>query len=250
MTAGWSCGFAIALTLLGIMPQAVAAPKTLSGTVTYRERIALPPGATIEVKLVDVSRADAPATTIAETSVTAAAQVPIPYALAFDDAGIEPRRRYTLQARITVGGKLWFATTTHHPVLAGGADNTDIVVQRVRAEPDAADAGPTGRWLAEDIRGGGVIDRLQTILEIAPDGAVSGTGGCNRMMGKASIVNDVITFGQIASTQMACTPAAMNQERKFFDALRDVRGWRADPMRRKLILLAADGTPIVVLARM
>ena len=123
------------------------------------------------------------------------------------------------------------------------------------AEPAASggangEIGPVGRWLAEDIRGGGVIDRLQTILEIAPDGAMSGTGGCNRMMGKASIANDIITFGQIASTQMACTPAAMNQERKFFDALRDVRGWRADPMRRKLILLAADGTPIVVLARM
>ena len=49
----------------------------------------------------------------------------------------------------------------------------------------ASPTSPAGRWLAEDIRGGGVIDRLQSVLEIAGDGRISGTGGCNRIMGKA-----------------------------------------------------------------
>jgi putative lipoprotein len=114
----------------------------------------------------------------------------------------------------------------------------------------AATAGPAGRWLAEDIRGGGVIDRLQTILEIAGDGSVSGTGGCNRMAGKAVIAGDRITFGPLASTKMACPPAAMNQERKFFDALGDARAWRVDPVRRKLVLLDTEGKSILVLTRM
>ena len=107
-----------------------------------------------------------------------------------------------------------------------------------------------GRWLAEDIRNGGVIDRLQTVLELGADGAVSGSGGCNRMTGQAVIAGDGITFGPLASTKMACVPAAMNQERKFFDALRDVRRWRVDPVRRKLILIDAKSQSVVVLARM
>src|SRR5262245_48511789 len=71
---------------------------------------------------------------------------------------------------------------------------------------------PAGRWLAENIRGGGVIDRLQTILELGADGAISGTGGCNVMRGKATISGDTIAFGPIASTRKACSPAVMNQE--------------------------------------
>jgi hypothetical protein len=43
---------------------AAAAPAMITGTVTYRERIALPPTAVIKVQLVDVSRADAPAVVI------------------------------------------------------------------------------------------------------------------------------------------------------------------------------------------
>jgi putative lipoprotein len=70
------------------------------------------------------------------------------------------------------------------------------------------------------------------------------------MTGRAVIAGDGITFGPLASTKMACVPAAMNQERKFFDALRDVRTWRVDPVRRKLMLLDANGQSIVVLARM
>src|SRR5262245_51239697 len=44
--------------------------RTLSGHVTYRERMVLPPSAMIEVRLVDVSRADGKAITIAATSIS------------------------------------------------------------------------------------------------------------------------------------------------------------------------------------
>lgn len=114
----------------------------------------------------------------------------------------------------------------------------------------AETASPDGRWLAEDIRGGGVIDNLQTVLEIAGDGKISGTGGCNRMAGQATISGDNIAFGAIAATRMACAPAAMDQEAKFFAALEEVRGWRVDPAQGKLTLLDASGEALVVLARM
>ncbi len=223
---------------------AMAEMKTLSGTVAYRERIALPPSASIEVKLLDVSHADAPARTIAQTIVRPETQVPVPYRLDYDASEVVPGRSYALQARITVGERLWFVTATRHPVFAGGADSTDIVVERV----SGAATSPVGRWLAEDIRSGGVIDRLQTILEIATDGKVAGTGGCNRMAGMATISGADIRFGPLAATNMACTPAAMDQEAKFFAALQDVRSWQIDSARRKLTLLDESGRPIIVLA--
>jgi putative lipoprotein len=229
---------------------AMAETKSFSGTVTYRERMALPPSAVVEVKLVDVSHADAPSVTIAEISKATGGQVPIPYELTYDASSIQPGRSYALQARISVDGRLWFTTTTRHAVFTGGADKSEIVVQRVGNSGAVAPTAPTGRWLAEDIEGGGVIDRLQTVLEIAAGGAITGSGGCNRMNGKAVISGESITFGPIAATQMACTPAAMNQEQKFFAALGRVRSWNIHTRTRKLALLDADGKPVVVFTQL
>lgn len=255
--------------LLGILllipaSAAMAATMTLRGTVSYRERIALPPTAVAEIKLLDVSLADAPARTLAETRIPVGSRSTIRYSLRFDRARIMSRRSYALQARIMDGDRLLFINTTRHTVFAGGANNTDIRVEYVAgASPapaptpipapvvqPAAVATPVGRWLAEDIRGGGVIDRLQTVIEIAADGAITGSGGCNRIRGKATIAGEAISFGPMVSTKMACSPAVMNQEQKFLTALRDVRGWRVDPVRRKLSLLGANGATVVVLTQM
>ncbi len=114
----------------------------------------------------------------------------------------------------------------------------------------AGGIGLDGKWLAEDINGGGVIDRLQTTLEVSADGAVSGSGGCNRFAGQAKISSESISFGPLAATEMMCPPATMDQEHKFFAALGKVAGWRIDQMRQKLVLTDAGGKPIVVFARM
>ena len=74
---------------------------TLTGTVAYRERMALPPGATITVTLSDVSRMDAAATVIAETTVDPAGrQVPIPFELRYDPGKIQPSGTYSVRATI------------------------------------------------------------------------------------------------------------------------------------------------------
>jgi heat shock protein HslJ len=103
----------------------------------------------------------------------------------------------------------------------------------------ASAAPPQGRWLAEDINGGGVIDRLQTTLELGGDGKVTGMGGCNRYTGKAILKDDAITFGPMASTRMACSPAIMDQETRFHAALETVRSWHV--ARGKLFLRDQSG---------
>jgi len=114
----------------------------------------------------------------------------------------------------------------------------------------AASGTPSGKWLAEDIDGGGVIDRLQTTLEIRDDGIVTGMGGCNRYAGSAKFDATTIKFLPMASTRMACSAAVMKQESKFHATLDKIRTWRIDEVRRKLILLDGQGFEMMRLSRM
>lgn len=109
-----------------------AGAATVTGSVMYRERLALPPGAKVTVRLQDVSRADAPAEVLAEQVIVPTTQVPIPFALRYDPARIDARHRYSVSARIEVDGKLWFVSDTHNGVLTQGAPaEVEVVVQRV-----------------------------------------------------------------------------------------------------------------------
>jgi len=237
---------------------AFAARDMLHGRVFFRERMALPPRAMVEVRLVDVSRADAPSLTIARTRFAAEGRNPIPFVISYDPARILPGRRYGVQARISDGRRLLFISTQAYPVLTGGPDlpNTrplEIRVDRTRGAEGPRTpqpATPVGRWLAEDIGGRGVLDRAQSTLEIAADGGVAGSGGCNRFFGQAKFDGVMIAFGQLGSTQMACAPAQMDQERRYFKALESARSWRIDPARRKLHLLSAGGAPVATFAAM
>lgn len=107
---------------------------SVTGTVTYRQRSALPPGAVIEVKLLDVSRADAPAVTIAEQTVDPAGrQVPIAFELTYDAGHIVPNRRYAVRASILENNRLLFTSTQSYPVITGGnPSKVEIVVSPVR----------------------------------------------------------------------------------------------------------------------
>jgi len=112
----------------------MASQADLNGTVTYRQRIALPPNAVVEVSLQDVSKADAPAAVLDSVKIPAAGrQVPIPFTLHYDPAQIDERYTYTVSARITVDGALMWISTTQNPVLTRGAptDNVEIIVEQI-----------------------------------------------------------------------------------------------------------------------
>lgn len=62
-----------------------AAAAVVSGTVTYRERSALPDDAVVRVQLADISRQDVAATTVAQATLRPAGrQVPLPFELSYD----------------------------------------------------------------------------------------------------------------------------------------------------------------------
>jgi uncharacterized lipoprotein YbaY len=118
-----------------VTPTTPITGAVLTGTVSYLQRMALPPNAVIEVVLADVSRADAPATIIATQTITAAGkQVPFPFELTYDPAVIQPQYTYAVQARILVEGKLRFISTQRYAVLTNGKPMTgvNIIVQPVQ----------------------------------------------------------------------------------------------------------------------
>jgi len=109
-------------------PEATSGVVTVSGTVTYRERVALPEGALLTVQVLDVSRADAPADVVAEAVITPTGQVPIPYAIAVSPSAFEAGHTYSLSASITVGGDPLFTSADHLAVTAEPAAQTIDVV--------------------------------------------------------------------------------------------------------------------------
>jgi uncharacterized lipoprotein YbaY/membrane-bound inhibitor of C-type lysozyme len=108
---------------------------TLTGTVTYRQRMALPTNAVIQLKLLDVTHPESQAVIIAEQSLNLGQrQVPVPFSLNYDPEKINPQHAYSLSAKITVDNKLWFATETPNPVLTEGKPNhADLLLQQVAA---------------------------------------------------------------------------------------------------------------------
>ena len=96
---------------------------TVSGMLMKRDRRALPPSVLAEVKLLDVSRADAAAKELAVQRIENAGQVPIAFELEYDRTEIDERHSYAVQARLLIDDQLIYTTDTHYPVLTRGAGN-------------------------------------------------------------------------------------------------------------------------------
>jgi putative lipoprotein len=139
-------GLATWAVIRSLAPSPAASPgapsdSALTGTVFYRERIALPPNSTAEVVLEDVSITDRPAVEIARTTVTPGGQVPIPFELRYAPDRIETDHRYGVRAAILwPSGARMFVSTDHQSALDGATprDGMAILVQRV-SEIEAAD---------------------------------------------------------------------------------------------------------------
>jgi putative lipoprotein len=123
--------------LLRLVPMATA-PMRVSGTVSYRERIALAPGSMLIVTLEDASKADVQATMLAEARITVERnQVPIPFAIDVEAGRIDPRHRYAVRARILdPQGVLRWTSTQAYMVVTGG--NPSVVAVQVEAVRDSA----------------------------------------------------------------------------------------------------------------
>jgi heat shock protein HslJ len=109
-----------------------------------------------------------------------------------------------------------------------------------QAADDPAAPGLAGTaWRAETIMGRPVIDNSASTLTFEADGRVHGRGGCNRYFGASTIEDERVSFGQLGATMMACVPALMDQEARFFQALETAERWRLD--EHGLLLVYSSG---------
>jgi putative lipoprotein len=233
---------AVALTVLGSQGHA----GTVTGTATYRERIAVLPDATLYVELQDISLADAPAVTLASQRY-ALTGVPADYALTYDDALIEDGRTYAVHGAIYHGNKLLFTTDTVNPVLTRGAgDTADLLLVKVAAQ-EAVSLDDTN-WTAIGINGEVVDAKRPPQITFAQGGAFGGTGGCNRFSGQADISGDSLTFpDNMAATLMACPPELEEVEDQFLAALQTVTRYAV--AGDSLVMMDASGEPVLKFVR-
>ena len=113
----------------------------VTGLVTYRERIALSPGARLVIELRDVSLADAPAPLISSMTIVGPGQVPIHFRLNYDEAEIDPRRTYSVRASIFESdGRMAFTNDTAYEVITHG-NPSRVDMRLVMVQPPPGEAG-------------------------------------------------------------------------------------------------------------
>jgi uncharacterized lipoprotein YbaY len=218
----------------------------ITGTVLYRHRIVLAPGAVVRVRLEDVSRSDATGVVAETTVVTAGEQVPIPFVLRFERSDAEPRARYGLSATIELDGAVRFATAAPMPMTtADDLENVELVVETVPALPVPL----TGtRWTLVELEGAaialGADERAPHLALDAQESRFAGSGGCNRLSGGFTLTGHSLRFDTPITTLMACSEAVMRREEAFVRAL--LRTTRYALNGSTLTLLRGD----VVVARL
>jgi putative lipoprotein len=107
-------------------------PARVSGSLTYVQRVTLPPNAVARVTLLALSHSGAPASLINEETIADLGQLPIPFLVYYRRDTIDAHNTYALQARIVADGKTWFENREPVPVITNGVfRNVQIVLDMV-----------------------------------------------------------------------------------------------------------------------
>ncbi|MFN7056721.1 META domain-containing protein [Hyphomonas sp.] len=217
-----------------------AASLIVTGSATYRERMAAPKGSMLKVELSDTSRADAPSISLADWSDSLDDRgVPKRFTLRVIDT-LDPRGTYTLRATVRGpdGALLWTTDTVHRVASSGTVDAGELVMIRVPSTP-AADPAPAPaapdlagtEWLVEAMGGVAVITGSEPRIKFTGDGQINGTTGCNRFFGQYEQAGGALTFSGIGMTRMACmAPGVMEQETTFAGILSGAARLEADAL--------------------
>ena len=231
-------------------------PAELHVEVFYRERMLLPPTATLTVTLEDGAKMDVAAVKVAEATVPIDGAPPYRVTLSHQPSELDPRGRYGVRARIENEGQLMFISTQFNPAFGtdGSADSpahdpVSVMVSRVAAGRNAKGSSITGtRWFfkklyGEDAGTGAGGDAAHITLQGA-EPRVSGFAGCNQISGAYEIEGNALSFSKMAMTMRAC-PEGMDLEREVAKALEATKSYQLSGSM--LRLMANDGAIIAEL---
>ncbi|WP_129678362.1 YbaY family lipoprotein [Candidatus Chloroploca sp. Khr17] len=122
--------FALTLLLLPGLAQAQG-QGVVSGTLTYRDRSALPPNAVVTVQIAEVRPGVMPQVIAEQRFTSNNAQPPFRYTIGYDPARIDLNAQYTVQSNITVGGQVRYTTNQIVPVITRGAPTMGVTLNLV-----------------------------------------------------------------------------------------------------------------------
>lgn len=214
--------------------QSTAAQPSVSGTVVYRERMALPPDAAIEIKLQDVSGPNGTPNTIAETVFASAGkQVPIPFQISYNSSDINPTHKYQVQANIRVEGKLLFTGVIPYLVITQGEPSrVDLLLERAPEKPAQA----SGRkltdtnWKLVQVNGKAavVVEGSEAHMFLEKKGMFTGSTGCNQMTGSFIASEGALQFTPGGMTMKMCAQPLMEQEQALVAAMKATTNYKID----------------------
>lgn len=241
----------VLFALVAMVMPALAKPVSITGSVIYRERLALPAGANLHVVLVRLP--DGQRVVGAGAVIAARATPPLDFTFTIR-SDLDSAGSYGLVAEIRAGGTTLFRNGLPEPIALADPAPVTILVQRQPQQPVVVPAVPApdpalldSVWQVTSIGGRPVPAERPPTLSIAADLRAGGHGGCNSYFTQAAFEDGSLTFGPAAATQMACAPELMALETSFFVALAAVRHYEreGDGLR----LLDAAGVPLVGLIR-
>jgi putative lipoprotein len=229
------------------------AVSQIEGVVIYRERIALPATAKVEVQLLDISSPDAPPTVLSSAQADPQNGPPFNFAIDINVSNLDRRKlkrgRYALRATIHSDDQLMFANNGF--IDATGVQPIQILVTRVDAALAETPIQLEGtHWglqtLGDSAADFGVGGKQVDIRFLAAEKRAAGFSGCNRFSGQYETSSTTesdgsITIGPIAGTRMACPKGRGDIERPYLAMLARVTAYRL----REGTLTLLDGDEIL-----
>jgi putative lipoprotein len=217
----WIAAVALAISTTA----ALAETRTVDVTVTYRERIALPPDAELELEIADISRADAPSVTLVYSRMSIQ-RVPMTVTLGTEEDQLDERFTYSVRGRIYSGDTVIFRSDTVTPVFTRDAPDEVTLVLIQGEQPQASNPIAGINWMMFETGGRMFVGDDAPTLVFDTDGSFALYGGCNRFVGKATIGDGTIEFPEaFAGTRMACVPAREGLERSVLNAISNTTGY-------------------------
>lgn len=200
--------------------------ERISGQLTYRERIALPPGAQMEIVVMDItSGADSGLVLSREQMAIQGRGVPAPFSIDVSKRNISGGPLYGLRAFIKdAEGNVLFGTSS--PVLVDMNSRNADVGTITLVSVSSGDTGlqgmagiQDGEWRVTQFNNDVAPAPTAPTITFGVDGRAYGSTGCNNFTSEYTLDGNAVSLAPIGVTKRLCDPGLNEQERRFLEVL-------------------------------
>ena len=166
--------FGAAVALAGAACTSVTSSESMvQGTATYRERIAMPSHAVLEVVLAEISSPDAVPRVVSQLRLTDVGNPPYSFELPYDNDDVDIRRVHEVQARLLVDGVLQFSAAHEVKLDEEGSAQVELLLRRT-PDPERTHRGTASQLGALPASFAGVLPcadcaGIEHHLDLFPD---------------------------------------------------------------------------------